>query len=202
MRPAFKLLCVAVPLIAMSVTDSLAKVTVAEKTIYYSLKGSTGKDIYGQIAKKGPLLSGQRDHKVATTTLTFDIRNVKAGVKGNRCVISGVDVHVTAVYRIPKWTGRGSASVRRAWEAFQSHIWRHEKRHKDIGIEYAKRLESGIKGISGDVRRGCAGMEDAAERLSASSHAWHDRKQQAFDASWFGDGGQQFKYDRALTLAK
>jgi predicted secreted Zn-dependent protease len=195
-------LCLSVPLIALTVTHSAAKVTVSERTIHYSLTGSTGKDIYAQIARKGPLLSGQRDHKVATTTMSFDIRNVQGGIRGSRCIVSNVDVHVTVVYRVPKWTGRGSAGLRRAWQAFEAHIWRHEKRHKDIAVEHARRLEAGIKGMTGDARRDCAGMDVAAKRLSERSIAWHNRKQQAFDASWFGDGGQQFKYDRALQQAK
>lgn len=196
------LLCLAVPLVAMTVTNSMAKVTVSEKTIYYSVGGSTGKEIYGQIGRKGPKLSGQRDHKVATTSMKFDIRNVDGGIRGARCVITKADVHVSIVYRIPKWTGRGSASVRKAWQAFEAHIWRHEKRHKDIAVEYANRLEKGLKGLSGDARRDCAGMEAAAKRLSEKSVAWHTRKQDGFDSSWFGDGGKQFKHDRTLQLAK
>ena len=187
---------------ATTVTDSMAKVTVSEKTIHYSLTGSVGKEIYAQIGRKGPKLSGQRDHKVATTTMSFDIRNVDGGIRGARCVITKVDVHVSIVYRIPKWTGRGSAAVRKAWQAFEAHIWRHERRHKDIAVEYANRLDRGIRGLTGDARKDCAGMEAAAKRLSDKSIAWHRRKQNAFDASWFGDGGQQFKHDRALQQAR
>lgn len=185
-----------------SLSDSAAKVTSSERSVPYAVSGRTGMEIYRQIARKGPLLAGQRDHKVATTTLTFDIRDVKPAVKGSRCAILGVTVHVDVVFRVPKWSGKGSPAVRRAWSDFEAHLWRHERRHRDIALDYARRMERDIRRLSGNARAGCAGMAEQAQRLASASSAWHDRKQQAFDASWFGDGGQQFKYDRALMAAQ
>lgn len=185
-----------------SLSESQARVTLSERTISYTVGGRTGKEIYAQIGRRGPLLTGQRDHKVATTTFSFDVRNIQGTVRGNRCVVTRVDVHVTAVYRVPKWTGRGSPAVRRAWDNFLAHIWRHEKRHTEIAMEYANRLETGLRGITGDARRECAGLAEAGDQLAKRSRAWHDRRQQAFDLSWFGDGGQQFKFDKALIAAE
>ena len=202
MKPGLKVLVLGTLMTVASLSDSAAKVTYSEKTIHYTVNGRTGQEIYSQISRKGPLLTGQPDHKVATTTMTFDVRGIEAGVRGTRCVVTNVDVHVDVVYRVPKWTGKGSPAMRKAWAAFEAHLWRHERRHRDIGLDYARRVESDIRKLSGDVRRECAGMAERAERLAAASSAWHDRKQQAFDASWFGDGGQQFKYDRALMAAK
>lgn len=187
---------------AFGTQESQAKVTVKERTIYYSVSGRTGKDIYAQIARKGPKLAGRSGSHVATSTISFDFRNFQGGVKGNRCVFTGVDVLVNVVYRVPKWNGRGNPGVKRAWDSFIGHVWRHEHRHRDIGVEYAKRLESGIKGVTGDARRNCNGFETKARQLVTRSRAWHDRKQKAFDTSWFGDGGRQFKYDKALVAAK
>jgi predicted secreted Zn-dependent protease len=196
----------ALALVAASIgagtSDAAAKVTLSERTIPYTVGGRTGKEIYAQIGKRGPLLSGQRDNKVATSAFTFDIRNVKGGVQGNRCVIGDVDVHVSVTYRVPAWNGKGGANVRKAWEAFLSHIWRHEKRHTEIAMDYARRLERDIRALKGDARRACAGMAEMAQERAKRSRIWHDRKQQAFDANWFGDGGLQFKYDKALVAAE
>lgn len=202
MKSSLRAFALGVLLAAPSLSDSAAKVTYSEKTIHYTVSGRTGQEIYAQIARKGPKLTGQRDHKVATTGMMFDVRGIKAGIRGTRCVVTGLDVHVTFTYRIPKWTGKGSASVRKAWTAFEAHLWRHEKRHRDIALEYARRIERDILRLKGDARQECAGMVEQAKRQSTSSEAWHERKQASFDASWFGDGGQQFKYDRALISAK
>lgn len=185
-----------------TVSSAAAKITLSEKTIHYTVGGRTGKDIYGQIARRGPLLRGEGGHKVATTTLEFDIRKVRPGLRGNRCVILDVEVHVDVVFRIPRWSGKGSRAVRKAWSDFEAHLWRHERRHRDIALEYARRVERDILGLVGDARSECAGMTAQAERLARTSRAWHDRKQRAFDASWYGDGGQQFKYDRALMASR
>jgi predicted secreted Zn-dependent protease len=187
---------------AATVTDSVAKVTVGEKTIHYSVAGNTGKAIYDQIRRKGPKLPGDKKHKVATATISFDLRNAKGAVRGTRCVVTHVDVHVSIVYRMPKWTGRGNPAVRKAWDAFEAHVWRHEKRHKDIAMEFAKRVENGVKRLSGDAKRDCAGMVEQAKKLAVKEKSWHERKQAGFDASWFGDGGRQNSTDRALIAAK
>ena len=190
-------LCLAALFVTMS--ESFAKVTIAERTTYYSVSGRTGKDIYKQIVAKGPRLPGKKGTHVAKTTMSFKFRNIRVDVRGNRCVVLNLDVHVTAVYNLPRWNGKGSPKLQAAWKNFNDHVWRHEQRHRDIGLEFARRMESGAKALSGDARRGCAGFEEAAQRLLARSSAWHNRKQAAFDASWFGDGGRQFKYDRALV---
>ena len=122
MKPGLKILILGTLMTVPSLSDSVAKVTYSEKTIHYTVKGRTGQEIYSQISKKGPLLTGQPDHKVATTTMDFDVRWVDAAVKGNRCVVTRVDVHVDVVYRIPRWTGKGSAALRKAWAAFEAHL--------------------------------------------------------------------------------
>jgi len=189
-------------LIGQGTAQSHAKVTVKERTSYYSVSGKTGKAIYDQIVRKGPKLPGKKGSHVATATISFDFRNVKGGIKGTRCVITSVDVVVNVVYRIPKWTGGGGNDLKRAWKNFEDHIWRHEHRHRDIGVEFANKMERGFKSLTGDARRDCHGLEIKARELGRRSRAWHDRKQKSFDSSWFGDGGRQFKYDRALVAVK
>lgn len=192
----------ALTLFGQGTQQSEAKVIVKERTVYYSVNGKTGKAIYDQIVRKGPKLPGKSGTHVATSTINFDMRNIKGDVKGTRCVITGIDVVVNVVYRMPKWSGGGSAQVKRAWDNFIDHVWRHEHRHRDIGLEYARRLESGAKSMTGDARRNCSGFEIKAREFVRRSRSWHDRKQKSFDASWFGDGGRQFKYDRALVATK
>ena len=202
MRSFFVALAAATILLGPFTSDSLAKVTIKERTTTYSVSGKTGKDIYQQIVRKGPKLRGRKGAHVATTTFNYDFRNIRTAIRGNRCVVTNIDVVMNFVYRTPKWTGRGSPEVRRAWKAFEGHIRRHEDKHRDIAIEYARRLESGALRLTGDVRRGCSDFRAKAESLGRRERAWHDRKQQAFDSSWFGDGGKQFKYDRALIAAR
>jgi predicted secreted Zn-dependent protease len=72
----------------------------------------------------------------------------------------------------------------------------------EIAREFAQDVERGLMGLKGDARRDCDGMLAAAKTMMARALARHDRRQRGFDASWFGDGGQQFKYDRALIAAE
>ena len=190
--------------LSVQVCPSEAKVHVTERTIYYTFGGRTGKQLYDLMARKGPRVPGERNHKVAVTQMEFGLRNLKGGLKGNRCVVLSADVHVKVTYRIPKWMGAGRASpkLRKAWQDFLAHIWRHEKRHMEIARDFAHDIERGLVRLKGDARRDCDGMLAAAEKMMLRSRTRHDRRQRGFDASWFGDGGQQFKYDRVLIAAE
>ena len=63
-------------------------------------------------------------------------------------------------------------------------------------------VERGLKRLRADARRDCDGMLAAAEKMMLRARARHDRRQAGFDAGWFGDGGKQFKYDRALIASE
>ncbi|MDP3895294.1 MAG: DUF922 domain-containing protein [Mesorhizobium sp.] len=186
------------------VSESSAKVIVKENTVYYSVSGRTGQEIYGQMTRKGPKIPGHKDHKIAATTMVTDVMKLDGGVKGNQCVVTRADVSLKVTYRIPKWTGGKSASAatQKAWDAFLAHVWRHERRHAEIALEHARQLERGLLALRGDVRKDCKDMIAAAERLSKKTVESHHRKQDAFDASWFGDGGKQYRHDRVLQAAK
>ena len=179
-----------------------AKVRVTERTIYYTFGGRTGKELYDQMVRKGPRV--ERSRKVAVAQFDFALRNVKGGLRGNRCVITSADVDVKVTYRMPKWTGEGRASpkLRKAWQTFVAHLWRHEKRHTEIARDFAQDVERGLKRLRADARRDCDGMLAAAEKMMLRARARHDRRQAGFDAGWFGDGGKQFKYDRALIASE
>jgi predicted secreted Zn-dependent protease len=203
-RSFFALIAGALALTFFASAESRAGVTVREKTIYYKVSGRTGKEIYAQIGHRGPLLSGSRDRKVATTTLNFEVRNPKFDTQGRSCILADIDLVVNVTYRIPQWTGasRASAAVHREWKQFLDHIWRHEKQHMEIARDHANDLRRQLRSFRGDLRRDCEGMFAGAEKIIRAARLRHDRRQQAFDASWFGDGGRQFKYDRRLVAAK
>jgi len=186
------------------VAESNAKVIVKESTVYYSFSGRTGIQVYEQIGRKGPRVSGHKDRKVAITTMQIKLKDLQAAAKGNQCVVTRVDLQLNVTYRIPKWTNRnaGSPATRKAWDTFLAHIWRHEKQHAEIARDHAVQAERAVMAARGDIRKGCKDMEGSLVRALEKAKARHDRRQLAFDASWFGDGGKQWKHDRALVAAK
>ncbi len=190
--------------IAAYVGIAEAKVIIKEQTKHYRVSGKTGKQIYAQMRRKGPRIGRSKQHYIATATIKFRIDNIDGYEWGRQCVIRNLDVIVDVTYRIPKWKKPKGASTElvRAWDAFLAHVWRHEKKHAAIAKDSAYELWRAVKGVKGRLKNKCKNMADLAAKRAKRVYRRHDQKQDRFDASTFGDGGQQFRYDRRLQAAK
>lgn len=190
-------------LVALTVVAE-AKVIINERTKYYTVSGKTGEQIYKQLLRKGPRIKGSKAHYIATATIGFEIRNIDGYEWGNQCVIRELDVVIDVVYRIPKWKRpkKVSRELGAAWDAFLAHIWRHERKHTAIAKDTAYELWRAVKGVKGDRRKKCKNMLTPAEKRAEKVYARYHKRQERFDASAFGDGGQQFRYDARLRRAK
>lgn len=181
-----------------------AKVIIKERTKYYRVSGKTGEQVYQQMLRKGPRIGRSKEHYIATATIDFAISRIDGYEWRNQCVIRDLDVVISVVYQIPKWTPPKGASqqLMRAWEGFVAHIWRHERRHTAIAKATAYELWRAIKGVKGTLSKKCDDMIVPAEQRAKRIYSRYHEKQDRFDASAFGDGGQQFRYDKRLRLAK
>ena len=72
--------------ISFSANVAESRVILKERISYYSVSGSTGREIYKNMVAKGPKLDGLRGHALATTEYKYDIKNVKVGVEKGRCI--------------------------------------------------------------------------------------------------------------------
>ena len=169
-------------LLAWSVaTPADARVRVKERTTFYSVSGKDGRAIYRSIRRRGP--AARRGHAVASTTTRTTVRNLRAGVRGRRCVIESFDVDIDITYRLPRWRGdrRASRRVRRAWKEFAARARRHENEHGRISKLYAKRLERALRRVSDGVSRGCRNFERKALRTFEKVQQDADRRHARFD---------------------
>lgn len=191
-------------LLAMSAGIAEAKVIIKESTKYYTVSGKTGAQIYKQLARKGPLIGRSKNHYIATATINFAIKNIDSYGWRDQCVIRNMDVVLTVVYRIPKWKRHKGASreLVSAWDEFIAHVWRHEKHHVKIAKDTAYELWRALKGVKGTRSKQCNDMLNPAKRRAETVYKRHALKQARFDASSYGDGGRQFRYDKRLAQAK
>ena len=198
------LFAVAAILCAQIADPASAKVIIKERTEYYRVSGKTGAQVYQQMRRNGPRIARSKDHYIATATINFSINNIDSYEWRNQCVIRNLDVVLNVVYRIPKWDRPKGVSrqLAGAWDNFLAHIWRHEKQHTRIAKETAYELWRAIKGVKGTLSRKCNDMIGPAERRARLIYTRYDQKQARFDASAFGDGGQQFRHDERLQAAE
>lgn len=181
-----------------------AKVIINERTKFYRVSGNTGEQIYQQMIRKGPRIGRSKEHFIATATIDFDIVNIEGYEWGKQCVIRDLDVVIDVVYRIPKWNRPKGASreLVKAWETFLAHIWRHERHHTKIAKDTAYELWRAIKGVKGTLSKDCEDMLKPAQKRAEQVYRRYNARQERFDASAFGDGGQQFRHDRRLRRTK
>ncbi len=159
-----------------------ARVIIKEKTTYYTVSGKNGRAIYASIRRKGPKL-GRSRHAIATTRSTVSVRNMKPVIRGRRCKLASVDVHLDLVYRYPRWVGKRSASpaVRKAWNQFIKRAIRHENKHGAIAKSQARKIHRALKSVSGRVSRECKDFGRKARRKFDSINSRAEREHARFD---------------------
>ncbi len=171
-----------------------ARVIINENTKYYTVSGKNGAEIYKQISAKGPRIRNKKGHYVATANISYKITNTKGYAWNKQCLIDSIDVVINVTYTIPKWVpGKGaSPQLKSSWKSFIDSVWRHEKRHVAIAKDSAYELWRALKRVKGDLRMDCKDM--AAPLKKRAEQVWknYERKQERFDNSKYGDGGQTF----------
>lgn len=181
-----------------------ARVIVSERTVYYSVSGSTGKQLAISIQKRGPKLSRSSraistSHAIATTKTELKVRNIKPVVRGGRCKIASAEVRLKLTYTLPRWRGsrRASKEVRRNWERFVAEVKNHELEHGRISKQFAADIDREIKRASGRVSRKCKNFGDRSVRKFNSLKRRADRRHARFDRR----EGRRFAKVRRLQRA-
>jgi len=180
-----------------------AKVTVSERTTYYSVRGDSG----GQLGKA--LLTGGYGainvaQAIAATASRLSLPVFRTEVKNGRCVVTNVTVALNITYRFPKWSDRGRASnrVRGAWEVFYRELVRHEHQHGAISRQHADRLERELKRLSDTGSFGCQSLKRMA---TVSFDKWSKKLKKAqvlFDRLEDSDMSKITRLQLALFKAK
>jgi len=159
-----------------------AKVIIKERTKYYSVTGRNGKALFKSIRSRGPKhrITG---HAIATTTTSIKVRNMKFGIRGRNCVVKDVNVFVDITYKYPRWRDRkrANANVRKAWDAFDARVKKHEETHGRISREYARSLEKKLKTLFGRKSKGCKDFGRFSERRMKQAYVAFQKRQFNFD---------------------
>jgi len=180
-----------------------ARLIIKERTKYYSLKGTTGRQLYRSISRRGPKGKGGR-HAIAQTRTKFNIKRVKTAVKGKRCIITSADVIVDITYIIPRWkpSRNSSPRIRKIWKDFQARAIRHENRHGTINKDFAREVERQLLRTSARVSRGCKNFGKRTIRKIGRLSKRAARRHRAFDRREAWAISRSARLQRALYRAQ
>jgi predicted secreted Zn-dependent protease len=173
-RPLLVLACIlaaAAPARAASVSKTYS---------YFSIGGSTLDEIEKELVRRGPQVKSTGKRHPGATRMEFTTR-IAYAERARSCSVVSVTVTVKARMILPRWRPRAKADgeTRLVWDTLSSDIRRHEESHVVIAKNYARELETTLKGIG---RK--ANCEIAAARAKAVSErvlSRHDRAQDEFD---------------------
>jgi len=190
--------------IGISNEISQARVIIKEKTKYYDVGGKNGAELYVSMVQKGPIHGGSRKEILASTSFTFDVKNIKAGVQGRRCVVSSVDIIVGVTYTYPRWRNKrgASAQTRKAWREFERIAVIHEKEHVKITRGFAKDYENVLLNSRRSASNDCTKRSLSETFRSSIAIRKHERLHRAFDRKDLGRKGKAYQSLVRLVNAK
>jgi predicted secreted Zn-dependent protease len=139
-----------------------AEIDVVEKVRYYELHGRTVAELAADLRRLGPKDADGRLNS-AFTDSRLQWRYGSRAV-GNQC--GATDVRVTAYTDVvmPQWTPPADTEpgLAASWAASMAGLAVHEGGHKEITVEYAKRIRDGIAAL----RAPCARFSEEANAAS------------------------------------
>lgn len=189
--------------LAFGIVDSNAKVIIKEKTQYYNVTGKTGKQVHSKLGRRGPWKM-RRKHAIAATQRTFDFKNIKFSERGNKCVLTNVDVHLNLIYYYPRWINKKKASkkLQKLWASFSRELVRHEKTHGKYFKETMRQFERELLRIKGKRSNDCVGMADIARSRLDKAYKKGEAKHTAFDRREKRASSKVRKLEEAFVKAK
>ena len=176
-------IAVALPIVSILLIGPVdAKVIVKEQTKFYNVFAKDGKQLQRKLGRRGPWRL-RRKHAIASTTRSYDIRNIKFAVRGNRCVVTSVDVHMSLIYYYPKWINKnqGSKKLQKLWKQFTKELIRHERVHGKFFKESMRIVEREILGAKEKVSANCSAMDKNLNKRLKNVNSKGEAKHAAFD---------------------
>lgn len=157
-----------------------AETVITKSFSYFPVRGRTAADLDEALSQSGPLLQGTGIRHPGATEMRFG-GSVTYADQGTRCTVDSARITLDTKIILPRWTQRRRAEADLAliWDTLSGDIKRHEERHAEIARQYARKLESDVKGLR--AQPNCQAMEAEVARITESVLAEHDAEQARFD---------------------
>ena len=199
----FVLAFVAILFLPFSATTANARVVVKETTKFYNVTGRTGKQVHAKFGRRGPWRL-RRKHAIAATVREFDFKNIKFKVRGKKCVVDNIDVHLKLTYYYPKWInkGRSTKKTQQAWGRFSKELIRHEKTHGKYFKQTVKEFDKELRRVTGKISNKCGGMGKKVRVRLDKIYKRGEAKHLAFDRREKRKSAKIRKLERAFIKVK
>lgn len=162
----------------MIATTATAAPKVSVKTVYYTVHGSTPRDLLVYMLRNGP----HGNHGRALGTTNANIRqSARLSPRGKGCVVQKHNLDVKMTLHLPR-LAKGqklTASDRNRWNGFAAYVKKHENHHKTLFIGCARRIDSKVRSIP--QNQSCRAIAAKIKAIFADEDARCGRANQAYD---------------------
>lgn len=152
--------------------------TTQVTTGYYTISGSTEKELDQSIREFGPM----NGHAFASAEISFKPTTMKIAEFPNRCDIDKARLQVIAKITLPRWknSAGSSAALKQGFKNMQTYAKWHEKQHVKIAEAAAKAMERGIENLP--PQKTCESFKKKMDAFIKRALSIHEKAQKKFDA--------------------
>lgn len=164
-----------------------ARGETVEQVSHYSIKGSSGVELYTSIGERGPLV-GDKTRTIAHTNfkLTWSRQYVP---KGSACTLVSARPRLVITYTLPKPSGKLAPALQKRWDVFYEGLRLHEKVHGDHIKEMLARIERTTIGVTVENDPKCTKIREQIKEPLSQASLEQRQKSRDFDRIEMGDGG-------------
>lgn len=160
--------------------------TPTERVEHYTVKGTTGAELYAAIGTRGPKLGLSRVIAHTTFTLTW---TRKYAPRGNACVIATARPKLTLIYTLPKVAGKLSGPLAASWATFADGVAAHERVHGEFITQMVRDIEAFSLGLRVEDDPDCRKIRPILQKRLGELSDEQRRKGREFDLVEMGNGG-------------
>lgn len=180
----------------LAVVPAYADWQAIEKKEPYSIRGSTGIELYRSIGERGPKVGIGR----AIAYTTFDLKWSRKYVPENGgCTLASAKPHLIIIYKLPKPATKLAPATQKLWDAFIAGIEAHERVHGQYVLEMVKAIEAVSVGLTVADDPNCKKIRaELTAKLKALSEEQR-RRGREFDKIEMSQGGNVHRLILALV---
>ncbi len=156
--------------------EATAKPAVKTKYTYYTISGTSARNLYQQMISRGPHVSGDR----ALAATRAETRQSGDFVMRKSCRVKNYKIGINFTIKLPKVANERKLPkrLRRDWRKFYKFVRSHELQHKAIWIGCARQVERKVRAIRAST---CRSADSQANKIFRAVAKACEAKHDAFD---------------------
>lgn len=193
----FRLKTLALAFLATTTAAAQAGWQPVERVEHYTVRGSTGIELYRSIGENGPQVGVGRAIAYTDFELLWS-RDYRPQPDGS-CMLASARPSLVVTYRLPKAAGEMPATTRRLWESFIEGVTKHEKIHGEIIVDMVKKIGAISLGLSAPNDPKCSKVRTELKRHLRALSQEQRQKSRDFDRIEMSDSGNVHRLVLALV---